>query len=39
VEEADYLEAVTNLNAKRTVYEAALKAAAQTMGLSLVNFI
>ncbi len=39
VEEVDYLEAVTNLNAKRTAYEAALKAATQTMGLSLVNFL
>ncbi|WP_297055488.1 flagellar hook-associated protein FlgL [Thermosulfurimonas sp.] len=39
VEEVDYLEAVTKLNAKRTAYEAALKAATQTMGLSLVNFL
>lgn len=39
VEEVDYLEAVTNLSAKRTAYEAALKAATQTMGLSLVNFL
>ncbi|QJA06557.1 hypothetical protein FVE67_07005 [Thermosulfurimonas marina] len=39
VEEVDYLEAVTRLSARRTAYEAALKAATQTMGLSLVNFL
>ncbi|RUM87458.1 MAG: hypothetical protein DSZ24_06155 [Thermodesulfatator sp.] len=39
VEEVDYLEAITRLSARRTAYEAALKATAQTMGLSLVNFL
>ncbi len=39
VEDADILEVVTRLSARQTAYEAALKAAARTMQLSLVNFL
>ncbi len=39
VEEVDYLEVVNRLSARKTAYEAALKAASMTMGLSLVNFL
>ncbi|HFC98628.1 MAG TPA: flagellar hook-associated protein 3 [Thermosulfurimonas dismutans] len=39
VEDTDLLEAVSKLSAKQTAYEAALKAAARTMQLSLVNFL
>jgi flagellin-like hook-associated protein FlgL len=33
------LKAIMELNGKKTAYEAALSAAAQTMQLSLVNFL
>lgn len=39
VEDTDILEAVSNLSARQTAYEAALKAASKTMQLSLVNFL
>lgn len=39
VEDTDILEAVTKLRARQTAYEAALRAAAKTMQLSLANFL
>jgi flagellin-like hook-associated protein FlgL len=38
-EDTDMLKAIMELNGKKTAYEAALSAAAQTMQLSLVNFL
>ena len=38
-EDTDLLKAIMELNGKKTAYEAALSAAAQTMKLSLVNYI
>lgn len=38
-EDTDLLKAITELESKKTAYEAALSAAAQTMQLSLVNFL